>query len=98
MVSLREEAGIGAGGRTILEGTAAGALVALTRLAKGSVAFGSAGFASAAFGSDSVASGSTGRGRGKGLAGGNSAGRIGANREEIGGGRRPGCRDRAFDT
>src|SRR5436190_16754683 len=96
MVSLREEAGIGAGGRTILEGTAAGALVALTRLAKGSVAFGSAGFASAAFGSDSVASASTGRGRGKGLAGANAAAGIATTEPNIGEGWRPACRNSAL--
>ena len=40
MASARGEAGIGTGGRTILEGAAWGALVALTRLASGSAAEG----------------------------------------------------------
>src|SRR5258708_3670150 len=87
---------MGAGGRTIVEGATGGAPVALTRLAKGSVAFGSAGFGSAAFGSDSVASASTGRGRGNGLAGAEDAAGIATTEPNIGAGWRPACRNNAL--
>src|ERR1700731_2401561 len=59
MLSARLEAGIGAGGRNTLAGAAGAALVALTRLVKGSALLGSAGF-STGFGSASLGSASLG--------------------------------------
>src|SRR6202011_2344732 len=98
-VSLREESGMGAGGRTIVEDAAAAALVALSRLGSapagcgspglGSASFGSAGFGSAGFGSSSDASASTGRGRGNGLAGANAAAGIATTEPNHGDGLRP---------
>src|ERR1700676_594409 len=110
MLSARLEGGIGAGGRKTLAGATGAALVALTRLVKGSALFGSAGFStgfgsaslgsttlgSTSLGSEDDVSASTGRGRGNGLAGADAGGGITTTEPNIGDGWRPACRNSAL--